>query len=298
MSKGDCMTFLSKFLLCLMIVSIQYFHAADHTVPYESIIAREYNRMQGGTRVYTTIEAILEQSVRGKTSAEKNQIMVDLLTLQHALTFALSQAENDGKRLWYWGYFWKDTNAAIEILKDYKADVAQKIADIEWQSSSDWYKFFWISLKYSTFFVAGVMSIYLSQHYLNYQHYVDTHQHGLGELLFAPVQHAAVVGEKGLTSSWKGMQQLAAYMLRGSEYMHEQGESVSNDQKSNKKSQSPVQDKISVEPSDAKQDQNPSKNNLQEPVNKPVNFEVPTFALDPTTVNNLALSTGVLLGKK
>src|SRR3989338_1092431 len=100
---------------------------AYEVVPYENVIELEYNRMRGGVEKYTTIHDIMNQTLRGKSVEQKNQIIADLKSLKHAVHAALEQAKHDGKRMWYWGYIWKDNEPAIQTLAQYGYDVTDKL---------------------------------------------------------------------------------------------------------------------------------------------------------------------------
>lgn len=159
--------------------------AGQELIPYEAVIAREYNRMRGGHH-YTSIQTIVSQQFRGKSTEQKNQILADLRALKQAIHMAWSQAEHDGKRVWKWGYLWKDNNATIQSLREHEDDVAARLQELEWESQSDFMKLLWISGKYLSVAIAGIMSLYLTQGYLSKEYYAEHKFHGPIEMLLAP----------------------------------------------------------------------------------------------------------------
>lgn len=183
--------------------SLQLFASHYQMVPYENVIAREYNRMRGAADRYTSIDKIMNQSLRGKSTEQKNQIIADLRSLKHAIYAAQAQAKYDGSRMWYWFYIWKDNEIAIDTLAQYHNDVSKKLAEFEWQSNSDLFRAGWHASKYAAAFLAGIIAVWASQGYLYHPNHVDENGkpkylekedfHGLVEMVTAPAYAGADV---------------------------------------------------------------------------------------------------------
>lgn len=175
--------------------------AGHEPVPYENVIAREYNRMRGGADRYSSIHAIMNQTLRGKSVEQKNQMIADLRSLKHAVDAALDQAKHDGQRMWYWGYIWKDNEPAIQTLAQYGYDITNKLAECEMQLQSDIVKLFWYTSGVTGGALLGITALYLSQHYLSKESFMRDGHHGLMEMLAAPTLaglDVAAVGAKNL----------------------------------------------------------------------------------------------------
>ena len=175
--------------------------AGHEPVPYENVIAREYNRMRGGADRYSSIHAIMNQTLRGRSVEQKNQMIADLKSLKHAVDAALEQAKHDGQRMWYWGYIWKDNEPAIQTLAQYGYDITNKLADCEMQLQSDIVKLFWYTSGVTSGALLGITALYLSQHYLSKERFMRDSNHGLFEMLAAPTLaglDVAAIGAKSL----------------------------------------------------------------------------------------------------
>ncbi len=181
-------------------------------IPYENVIAREYNRMRGGNH-YSSIQSIISQQFRGKSTEQKNQILADLRALKQAIHMAWSQAEHDGKRVWQWGYIWKDNNATIQSLREHEDDVTIRLQELEWESQSDVIKFLWVSGKYISIALASIMSLYLTQNYLSQEYYAEHKMHGPIEMILAPAYGGLEVAKYSSKIALKGIQGLGGILL-------------------------------------------------------------------------------------
>ena len=191
-----------KFIISsLFIIATWSTFAGHEPVPYENIIAREYNRIHGHAGRYSSIHNIMNQTLRGKSIEQKNQIIADLRSLKHAVNAAYQQAKHDGQRMWYWGYIWKDNEPTIQTLAQYEYDISDKIANYEMQIQSDLVKLFWYVSGVTGGALLGITALYLSQHYLSKESYIRDGHHGLAEMITAPTLaglDAAAVGAKSL----------------------------------------------------------------------------------------------------
>lgn len=161
---------------------------ADQPIPaqYETIIAQEYNNIRGANK-YRSMHAIMDQTLRGKSSEQRTQILADLAALQQAIRAARVQAEHDGKRMWQWGYIWKDNSITIDTLNQYETDIAEQLADYQWQSKSDLVKLAYFSSKYLAVGVLSIAALYASQSYiLEKEGYRNNKKYGLFDMLAAP----------------------------------------------------------------------------------------------------------------
>lgn len=180
----------------LYIFSTFSLFSSNNIVPYENVIAREYNRIHGTRDRYSSIDKIMNQSLRGKSIEQKNLIIADLRSLKHAIYTAKEQAKYDGTRMWYFLYLYKDNEIAIDTLAQYNNDVAEKLAKLEWESCSDLHRASWYFSKYAATFIAGIVAVWASQGYLhkpnfknkdgNLEYLTKNDQHDLFELLIAP----------------------------------------------------------------------------------------------------------------
>lgn len=162
-------------------------HPQGHQVPYENIIAQEYNRIRGGINHYVSIDAIMDQSLRGKSLDQKTLIIDDLKALRQSIAVAGQHAQQAGRRMWQWGYIWKDNSITIDTLSQLESDVSAQLARFEWESQSDMTKFLLYSSKYLATGVVAITALYLSQSYLlDKDAYKDNKKYGLFDLLGAP----------------------------------------------------------------------------------------------------------------
>ena len=191
--------------------------SSPETVPYENVIEREYNRSRGNLGKYTSIHEIMNQTLRGKSIEQKNQIIADLKSLKHAVHAAHEQAYHDGKRMWYWGYIWKDNEPAIETLAQYGYDISDKLSDFEWESQTDFTKLLWYTTKYTSIGAVGIITLWASQYKLSTQ----TQPHGIVEMLSAPAlagYDAAKIAAKytlsGITLSFGAVAYGADYLKK------------------------------------------------------------------------------------
>ena len=212
-----------KILISALFLLSEWSVFASHeTIPYENVIAREYNRMRGGIDRYSSMHAIMNQALRGKSTEQKNQIIADLKSLKHAVHAALEQAKHDGKRMWYWGYIWKDNEPAIQTLAQYGYDINDRLADAEMQLQSDLVRLFWYISGITGGALVGITALYLSQHYLSKENYAREGQHGLVEMLAAPAAaglDVAAIGTKyllaGIVLGAEGLKKAAGAGLQG-----------------------------------------------------------------------------------
>ena len=204
----------SGFLLFLNLAIF----ASHEVIPYENVIAREYNRMRGGSGQYTSIEDIISQNLRGKSIEQKNQIISDLRGLKQAVHAAWSQAEHDGKRVWQWGYIWKDNNAAIQSLREHEDDVTQRLQALAWESQPDIVKLLWISSKYVSIAIAGIASLYLTQGYLSSEYYLEHKKHGPMEMLLAPAYGGLDAVGIGAKYTVRGLKYGSQYLVAAAQY--------------------------------------------------------------------------------
>jgi len=199
----------------LYIFSTFSLFSGSNMVPYENVIAREYNRMRGATDRYSSIDRIMNQSLRGKSTEQKNQIIADLRSLKHAIYAATEQAKYDGTRMWYWLYLYKDNEIAIDTLTQYNNDVAEKLAELEWESRSDLHRASWYMSKYVATFIAGIVAVWASQGYLYKPNFKNKDgkqeflakedQHGLFDLLIAPAYAGKDLATTGAKKTLEGI---------------------------------------------------------------------------------------------
>lgn len=182
-----------------------------HVVPYENVIAREYNRLRGGVNHYTSINEIISQTLRGKSSQQKINIITDLRALKYAIQLALAEAESDGKRMWYSAYLWKDNNPTIEILSQYEDDVSEKISEFEFAAQPDYIRALIYSAKILTYITIGMGLSYLSQGYLDKKHYAEHGQHGPIEMFYAPLQGGYDIAKQTGTSTLNAIKYAVKY---------------------------------------------------------------------------------------
>jgi hypothetical protein len=153
--------------------------AQQTIVYYENRILREFNRTVGSH--YRLIEEIIDQSSRYKSIGEKNNIINHLRILKELVHRNLEEAKNNGKRMWYLGYIWKDNEPAIQILTQYEYDISGKLIELEWSIQTDLTKVLWYSSKYMAIYIATIIALWGSQEYLSGKPNNDLH-----EMLLAP----------------------------------------------------------------------------------------------------------------
>jgi hypothetical protein len=207
-------------ILCagFLLVATAPAFASREVIPYENVIEREYNRMRGGAAPYNSIQAIISQNLRGKSIEQKNQIIADLRALKQAIHAAWSQAEHDGKRIWQWGYIWKDNNAAIQSLAEHEDDVTLRLQALAWESQSDFIKLLWISSKYIGIAITGIATLYLTQGYLSQEYYQEHGSHGIAEMLLAPAHGGIDALATGTHYTVRGIKYGSAYLAAAAQY--------------------------------------------------------------------------------
>ncbi len=184
---------------------------ADQPIPaqYENIMIQEYNNIRGANK-YRSMHAIMNQTLRGKSSEQRTQILADLAALQQAIRAARIQAESDGKRMWQWGYIWKDNSITIDTLNQYENDIAEQLADYQWQSKSDLVKLAYFSSKYLAVGILSIAALYASQSYiLEKEGYQSNKKYGLFDMLAAPT----VTSFNALKSGTKALLKSISYTL-------------------------------------------------------------------------------------
>lgn len=172
----------------LLLISSWITPTDDPMIPYEKFVAAEYNRIRHGADRYVSYNAIMNQNLRGKSMEQKRKILANLQGLEVALGKAYLQADQDGKRLWYYFYIWKDNNPIIQSLIQYQDDVINKIRETQDDMQSDAMKLFRYISPYISGAIAGITLLWLTQGNLSYEHYVEHKNHGLIEMLAAPIQ--------------------------------------------------------------------------------------------------------------
>ena len=216
----------------------------EEAIPYENVIAREYNRMRGDLDRYTSMDAIMNQTLRGKSVEGKNQIIADLKSLKQAVHAATAQAEHDGKRRWDWFYIWKDNNASIQALMQHEDDITAKLYQFERDSQSDAVR----ALRYISGFslgaVSSIIALYFTQSYLSKENYFKDGKHGMFEMLSAPIMGglyiasiAAKYALEGLKKSSEGLSTTADYGARALSKMLTETNESSTNQSSDKQSE-------------------------------------------------------------
>ncbi|MDP3788131.1 MAG: hypothetical protein Q8Q60_02290 [Candidatus Chromulinivorax sp.] len=177
-----------KFMVTgLFLLSTWSMFTIDETsIPYESLIAKEYNAIRSGANRYSSFDTIMNQSLRGKSVEQKSKIVADLKALKFAIHTAYNKAEHDGKSLWYYGYIWKDNNPAIQSLLELESEVAYKIKATEMELQSDITRFLLYITPFASGILAGITLLWLAQSNLSYDYYVENKQHGLLEMFQAP----------------------------------------------------------------------------------------------------------------
>lgn len=144
--------------------------ASQEMMIYGNIIAHEYNKMRKGVNRYSSMHAIMTQSLRGKSPERRVEILTDLRTLKEAVHIARNYAIYNGTKLWYTLYLSRDNQPLIDMLTQYENDVTDRLRKLTWESQSDMTKVLWYSSKYSAILLAGIAigmgSLYISQGYL------------------------------------------------------------------------------------------------------------------------------------
>ncbi len=152
--------------------------------PYEDTIKAQYDRTHAGINRYTSIDAIINKPSRGIPVAQRNQNIADLQDLKMGVQRAIDQAESDGRRAWYYAYIWKDTQAAITNLYEYKYDIDLKLAEYARQSQSDLEKLARYLAPYMIGAVVTITALWLSQGYYLRE---GEQSHGFFEMQAAPI---------------------------------------------------------------------------------------------------------------
>ncbi len=161
--------------------------AVDETsIPYESLIAKEYNAIRSGANRYSSFDTIMNQTLRGKSVEQKSKIVADLRALKFAIHTAYNKAEHDGKSLWYYFYIWKDNNPAIQSLLELESEVDYKIKSTEIELKSDISRFMAYISPFASGVLAGIVLLWLAQGNLSYDYYVENKRHSLLDMLQAP----------------------------------------------------------------------------------------------------------------
>ncbi len=203
------------------ITPVGYGFHNESTIPYESLIAQEFNRMRG-TGKYSSVDDILNQNLRGKSVEQKSKIIADLKVLESAVHKAYLQAEHDGKGLWYYGYIWKDNNPSIQSLIQLEADITYKIKNSEVEIKTDIEKLIRYMTPFTAGVIAGITLLWLAQGNLSYDYYVQNKQHGLLEMFQAPTIEVL----KASTLAIKGMLLGAGKVAEGVKYSADAGASM------------------------------------------------------------------------
>ncbi len=169
---------------------------------YEKIIAREFNRTKERTSRYSSVQEIVNRPFQGLSTQQKNNLLTDLEILKNSIAVALHQAEEDGARVWYYLYIWKDNEIVMSILNQYYSDVDKKIAECQWLSHPDFVRGAWSASKYTATVVVTIIALWASQNYLSKEYHLKNGSHGLFEMLkapFAATQDAAIIAIQKLS---------------------------------------------------------------------------------------------------
>ena len=159
---------ISVFLFSLS-TSILY---CSQTIPYENIIAREFNRIHPRAHRYTSVQHIIGQSYYAKPISRQHEAIEDLTALEQALIIARDHADRNGKKAWYYFYIWNNNEPEILILNEYIADVSHRIDELQLQLQPDYVKAIRYSSPYLLTILGTMIMIYSSQSSL-FNYYFD-----------------------------------------------------------------------------------------------------------------------------
>ncbi|MGZ6254809.1 MAG: hypothetical protein ACXWL5_02395 [Candidatus Chromulinivorax sp.] len=181
-------------------------------IPYENVIAREYNRLRGNQAAYTSIDQIVNQGLRGKSTEQKNQILTDLRSLKHAIATARDQAKNDGKRMWYWFYLWKDNEIVIDTLTQLENDVNEKLTALEWESQPDYVKGLWYTTKYLSVALLSIVVLSYSQKHIDKTDYDPEKGFSTLNLIKAPFYQGAETTVQSIKLILEGLSESGRFL--------------------------------------------------------------------------------------